>query len=289
MDIQLELDRAIGEGPPLPEPSVRVAAGRAALRRRRRASGVTAVAVAVVLGGTAYAVSGDDGAPAKPDGKSLIATDGPAPIEGPALVDGIYEPGPGEPPVSDGELTRLLDDGRVVVLRERVEVVRLINLPSPRPEVSQVAAEVRYQGNRFFVAMQSPNGGPWVNERYEGPLTLEAWAAEQTAEWLNVAGSGKQTSEFVEVAADGSLTAVPPWTIVEQRREIRFPDNFAPPGAPTWAAHLTSGGQTVFVVVRQEGGNDPDVIPSEAKPGITTLDEFLDWARQRYVDEVGLR
>jgi hypothetical protein len=51
MDLREQLDQAIGDGPPLPTPEQRLAAGRAAARRRRTGVAVCGVAavVAVVL------------------------------------------------------------------------------------------------------------------------------------------------------------------------------------------------------------------------------------------------
>lgn len=49
MDLREELDRSIGEGPPLPPPQLRLAAGRSALRRRRVVVGAAAAATALAL------------------------------------------------------------------------------------------------------------------------------------------------------------------------------------------------------------------------------------------------
>src|SRR3954471_6858295 len=59
MDLQEQLDRAIGQGPPLPPPERRLEAGRAAVRRRRTraATAVVAVAVTVMASATALTLS----------------------------------------------------------------------------------------------------------------------------------------------------------------------------------------------------------------------------------------
>ncbi len=71
MNLQQELDRAIGHGPALPTPEERLAAGRAALRRRRAAVGAGVVAVLVAVAAPFALGVGDDA-------RSPEMTDSPA-------------------------------------------------------------------------------------------------------------------------------------------------------------------------------------------------------------------
>ena len=57
MDIQWELENAIGNGPDLPPPTERLVAGRAALRRRRWVVGAGTAAVVAALVVPAVALS----------------------------------------------------------------------------------------------------------------------------------------------------------------------------------------------------------------------------------------
>ncbi|WP_457206051.1 hypothetical protein [Nocardioides sp. P5_C9_2] len=89
------IDRSFGEGPTPPEPARYLAAGRAAVRRRRLATGVASLAVvAVLFGATWAALPGDARA-----GAGLVATD-PSPSAAEASPSSSPSSSPGASPKS---------------------------------------------------------------------------------------------------------------------------------------------------------------------------------------------
>jgi hypothetical protein len=306
MDLREELDRAIGHGPGLPPPAQRLVAGRAALRRRRIAMAAgTAVAVvavvvpaAVLTGGTP--TSGRDLAPVAPPGSTGPVDPSPAPEVlaermGEAVTEHQWQ-GSGvvaEVDIFTGDL--VIRPGAVVT--ERVDDLY------PGKASESVALDVRWRGERHWVALEWEESGASTGT-YGSPgdgfyTDFDDFVAKATSGGgLTHGQRGRRGGAPGE---DRSLEPVTlPWLtvtgqrfdagggagrIVEQRADIGFPENFAPPGSPTAAALLEEDGRRYLALFR---GPESELVVVDAAGHGATLDALLAWARQRYESGEGL-
>lgn len=142
MDLRDQLDRAIPEGPALPDPATRLATGRAALRRRRRAT-VGAGAAAVLLVAVGPFALRDSTSPDR-DGAPAAPATGSADGWEPAVRAGAHVD---------------TDTGRLVIEPEAVVLQRVDDL-YPGKGTRSVALDVRYEGRRWWLAFEwSDRGG----------------------------------------------------------------------------------------------------------------------------------
>lgn len=291
MDLHDELENAIGHGPTLPTPQERLAAGQAALRRRRALVSVGAAAavaavvlpLAVLAGGGA--TSGTAPSPAAPPS---VAAPAPSPS---AATEEPTEPAPQR--WQRWESIRYSAEGQLEI-RPGVEVLDRVDgylSASPRWEHS-VAMEVRRDGTVHWVSAEwdsETGSSSGSTEANDGWVDFRAWVASQTA--VNVPGKpdpGNGYPDLVFVEEDGSLAGHPGTTVLEQRQDLGFPENFAPAGAPTAAAVVERDGVRYLVLYRLIDGAS-DLIPVPAAGHGETLDALLAWARGRYESGEGVR
>jgi hypothetical protein len=137
MDIQWELENAIGIGPDLPPPTERLVAGRAALRRRRWVVGAGTAAVVVALAVPAVAMSLG---PAERGTGITPATPPSATPSAPGQATEDPEPSFPEPEKTLAYVD--YDTGRLVI-QPGVEVLRRIDDLYPGEDIRSVALDVR--------------------------------------------------------------------------------------------------------------------------------------------------
>lgn len=138
MDIQWELEHAIGDdGPDLPPPADRLVTGRAALRRRRWAVGAGAAAVVVALVVPAVAVGSGTGE--RGTGITPATTPSVSP-SAPQLATEDPEPSFPEPEKALAYVD--FDTGRLVI-QPGVEVLRRVDDLYPGEDIRSVALDVR--------------------------------------------------------------------------------------------------------------------------------------------------
>ncbi len=187
MDIQWELENAIGNGPALPPATERLVAGRAALRRRRWVVGAGTAAVVVALVVPAVALS------AGPVERGTGITPAAPPAATPSVTQQETEdPEPTFPEPEKALAYVDFDTGRLVIQRG-VEVLRRVNDLYPREDIRSVALDVR-RGERheWLVWEWTERGGAAV---YSGPAD----------------GRFDNFGEFVaDAVADGPVQSGPP-------------------------------------------------------------------------------
>jgi hypothetical protein len=270
-DIADQLDAAIGAAPydaPALEPTL--ALGRRALRRRRLAYGVGTAATALVIGGTAWAVSPGDGADARDD----------TPIAEQLSV--------AEPWVVD-EFVRVADDGTITVnpdadVLERKEI----------KDQAAVAFHLRVPwrgGEDWYLVVQPKTGLEAGADPTTGTQGLVEWASEQLDR------GPVFPPDYMWVRFDEGSHLVPLYEglrIVDQIADPGLGENFAAAGDPTAVAEVVHDGVTYFLAVRPLVGRtevegQSEAIPYRKDGRITTLEEYLDYARHQYAtnDEGG--
>lgn len=295
-DIADQLDAAIGAAPsdaPALEPTLVL--GRRALRRRRVAYGVGAAATALVIGGTAWAVS--------PGGTGASRSDGPG-------FDGQPSDSAAPPTEradrSDSGLTWIGEDAA------RLDGPGQI-LVKPGWSVSE---DVAATGSWHAVEVEKGDRRQWFLFSTDGSMTISNLHApapgyDSFQDWVDVNApflddhGGADRSEEVDAwpgvprddlvrwapeqvsLTSGLLPAGDDVTIVAERHPIDLGASFAPP-FDTSVAKVTEGSATWYVVARR-----PDqyiaVSADEArtKYDVADLDEFVDFARDRYAEGGG--
>lgn len=268
-DIADQIDAAIGAAPPdAPGLDPTLVLGRRALLRRRLTYGVGAAATALVVGGTAWAVAPGGGSDAKDDTPFTGTSDSPNAAE-PWAVD---------------EFVRVAADGTITVnpgaeVLERREIA----------DQDAVAFHLRVPwrgGEEHYLVAQPETGLETSRSVPAGTqgLNLVEWATEQLDEGAVL------PPDYMWVRFDeGShLVALHEGVrIVEQIADPGLGENFARPDAPTAVAEVVFEEKTYFLAVRPIDGQkevrgQSEAIPYRADKRITTLQEFLDYARQQY-------
>jgi len=295
MDLSEELDRAIGDGPPLPPPESLLPHGRRALARRRAA--VTAGALAVV----AVVAAGAAGATALREDPAA----GPAPAARPTVAgDGPTTPSaPTADPPSRAEIRRVLSsdpvaftDGHLAVRPGATVVERLDNpyhLAAPRTSVA-VAVEVD-GATYWFVLVVEGDGSSNGASAYSGDLRkdFQRWVADhagladstdpESDRWAGIPGL-----ELVRFAGPGG-DRLEPVGGVRLVRQVARPDlgpAWAGPEARSAAAEVVKDGERYYVLARAMDGKPQYIAVTEADGG-PTLEAFLDLARDRYAEGGG--
>ena len=277
MDVELREALTQGFGPePAHRPVTdRLEAGYRAVRRRRIAGAVVTLAVASVVGIGAVAVLGGNG-----DAPSQVATD--------PTADPAVDP-TGDPAAvwDEGELARYDDDGNIEL---RPGVTVLDRVDEPYGDASDyhhsIALALEFQGAQSWLILEwdtDPTGASssasGAGAAPEG--SFQDWVAQ------NVAANDDNSAGYVEFADDGSLVSSHGVEILEQRHPVELKD-FVLEGEPSAAALLQGpDGKKWYVVVRDSGGLDVIAVPF--RTGGPTLDDFVDYARQKYASGVGLR
>ena len=272
MDVELREALNTGFGPePAHRPLVdRLEAGHRAVRRRRLAGAMVAVAMAGVVGLGAVAVLGDGG-----DAPSQVATD---------AADGWR----------DGELARYDEDGQLEV-RPGVTVLDRIDAPIPTVTgVQQSAAlAVEHEGIRSWLLLKWSD---WEDGKIHESVTASRPAGpdESFDEWvsdqvriLTTPTAEDDSAGYVGFADDGSLVTTHGIEILEQRHPVDLED-FTRAGEASAAALLRGpDDKKWYVLVRY--AEEPDTIAVPFQTGGPTLDDFLAYAREKYASGEGLR
>lgn len=178
MDLQLELERSIGDGPALQVPSAHLARGQRALRRRRVTAATGALSFLLVAG-AGYAALADGGRARDDTG---VANGEDAPID--EFLDevpyGLVNRCDGDPIVDCLPMpVDFTDDGGLRRL-PGTRVIALARDPALRGNVTRSAGlEVIYEGERLWVSLQWEPGGSSDQREPAGNagLTFEQWLA----------------------------------------------------------------------------------------------------------------
>jgi hypothetical protein len=281
MDVELREALNHGFGPePLHRPLAdRLEAGHRAVRRRRAAGSVVAVAAAAVVGIGASLLAGGS-----PDSTRGVATDPTAtssPTSSPETAATTQS-------WDDDELARYSDDG-MVEIRPGVTVLHQIDEPygDPSDYNHSVALAVEYRGAESWLLLTwetDPNG---ASTSASGTM---AYPEGSFADWVeqNVAANEDNSGGVVRFAEDGWLASSHGVVILDQVRDPDLPGNFAPDGVRTAAALLQGpDGKKWYVLVRDI--DELETISTPFRMGGGDLQEFLDYARAKYVSGEGLR
>lgn len=271
MDLHDELETAIGHGPALPPPEVRLAAGRTALRRRRAvlaagtAGAVAAIVlpVAVLAGGTS--TSGREVPPAVP-----------SPSESSRV--GPSQPREGAPVDIDRTTRELVVDQGAVVNARVDDVVPGIVGWSAALDVSQ--ADRRYW---VVLAWDETRGDVRYDEAEPGRTGLAEWSETYLPELERLYAPGRAPSQRVPgLAWEGDrFVATGATRVLEQRSPVDLGERFAPDEAVTGAAMVDLDGLRILVLYRQLPGVRGQLVSRE-DVGDRDLEAALVWASEMY-------
>jgi hypothetical protein len=175
MDLREQLEEAIGPAPPLPPPAERVAAGRAALRRRRLTVGAGALVAAAALVAP-FAVGGASGTRGVDPAPAVTRPTDPPTVRG-DLEAGRLGPQPerehrtytAETYPWRGDTVAAIDfDGDEPFIRPGAVVLQRREGLFPGSEVRSVALVIRYAGTRYWVAMDWTHRGGTIGQNEAG-------------------------------------------------------------------------------------------------------------------------
>jgi hypothetical protein len=273
MNLQQELERAIGEGPALPLPGERLAAGRRALRRRRAgvaaaaAAAVVAVVVPVAVVAGGIPTSGREPTPAGPSPSQTSRTDG---LQYQQSV-----------PVDVDRLTRRLVLEEGVVVDERVDDVA-------RGIVGWSAALDLTQGDRRYwvvLVWDETRADVHYDEVEPGRTGLSAWAETYLPALERKYAPGRAPSRPVPgLSWEGDrFVATGSTEVVEQRSPVDLGEGFAPDEAVTGAAVVDLDGFRMLVLYRELPGAGGQLLTNE-DIGDRDLDAALALERETYAE-----
>lgn len=276
MNLIEELDAAIGDGPPLPQPATRLRAGQRALRRRRAAGAAAALAVVCVLGGGAWVVA--DGSARASGREGQVAVDPtrtPAPDRAAAVDDW-----------ADNTPIRYVD-GELEV-RPGVVVHRHVENPfGYAPPRRSDAFDLTFEGYRMWVLGESGKSGFGFSsvEPGVGAATFEKWVADQT-----VRTPAKGWPDTLRLDDHGEVVASKGSEILQRTDDPQLGTGFAPLGTPTGAAVVRAQDGIGYFVVWRILDEQLEVIT--VPPGDVvgaTFQELLSYARGKYASGEGVR
>jgi hypothetical protein len=261
------IDESFGDGPGHRPIEERLIKGRRALRRRRIVGSAAAVALAVVAGGSVWAVPSES-----------RSSDNPQ----------VVNPGPDETPAA-----KLLtwSDGRWAVADGWAVKMRFFNpLDFKRPARSVMLRISDGSEQRLLLGVY--DGKCCTTIRQAPPTT------KSMTKWQSVVYVRRDTFDVRESDAqpngqsapvsfgDGeTLVAADGVTIIDQLPHPDLPRNFAGPNDRTAAAWINDNGDKSYVLVRETYGEE-QVIPYHGD--FDSLAAFVDFARQKYESGVGL-
>jgi hypothetical protein len=273
MNLQQELERAIGEGPALPLPQERLAAGRRALRRRRAwvAAGTAAAVAAVVL--PVAVVVGD----LAPTGREVPPA---APPSGAASATlGTEE----SVPVDVERLTRRLVLAEGAVVEQQVDgVVEGI--------VGWSTALDLTQGNRRYwavLAWDETRADVHYDEVEPGRSGFAEWVDSYVPQLERKYAPGRAPSQRVPgLTWDGDrFVATGDTRILDQQSPAGLGEGFAPDEAVTGAALVDLDGYRLLVLHRQLDGADGQLLTRD-DVGDRDLAAALAWVGRTYDAEL---
>jgi hypothetical protein len=309
-DIRDEIESSFGDGPPLTGDDGLLSRAHGALLRRRLAESVAVVAVALVAVTGAGLLAGGDGPSVEPmpagpptgatESKEPAATFPPAPTS-----DGDGR-APGAPVVRDPQLPA---DTPVDAQVDGLHVAPGVGIEELRDDPWQV----RDDGDWSVAVAYTAPGGPltwWVGyvgadgggssasiaAEYARGLGFDAWVAAQgegvrpgddsSGEGTDPPGGwpGMTDVELVRfVEGTERLEPVTGVTLVHQREHPDLPRSWADPGDRSAVAEVERAGTRYYVLARSTRGDaPPQYIAVRASEGGATLDDFLEFARERY-------
>ena len=297
-DIADQLDAAIGAAPSdAPALDETLTLGRRALRRRRLAYVAGAAVTAVVIGGTAWAISPGDGGTASDRDLEIATTTTAPPTSEPPPVDGDGAD-TAEPWAFGPEAAALMEDGTIVT-KPGWEVVDLVEEPSGP---NTVAVDVSNGDDRQWF-LWSGAGMLYVprapDRDYE---SFDEWVTVNGPTMTTEPGPGDVGGQPLGVERDDLVQFTPPelsapepgtfiplhdTEIIEQRPGVDVGGSFAAPGDVTGVAMVASEGSRSFVLARMTEGGSAQYIAVSATRVMDTLDEFIDFARERYAEGGG--
>ncbi|HEU4811160.1 MAG TPA: hypothetical protein VFT00_03370 [Nocardioides sp.] len=268
-----EIDRSFGDGPEHRPVENRIAAGHRALRRRRAAEAVAALAVVGIIGAGWYAV-----APGQPVGTGPIAVNPtPTPTQEPEL------PWEDDIPVRyvDGELQ----------IRDGVRVHEHIANPYDyRPPKLSDAFDLTYEGQRQWVIIDGKGGSFGMSS--SAPSNGWASFADYVADQVDgMSGGDDGWPDTLLLDVSGNVVPTAGTTVHNRTDDPRLGPSFAPAGTPTGAAVVSVEGddKSYFVVWRVIDG-ELDVITTPPRDVVgATFEELLSYARGKYASGEGLR
>lgn len=295
MDIADQLEAAI-PAPPRPAPPLdaSVARGRRALARRRAAYAVGAVATALVIGGTAWAVSPGDG-PGRSGGPGFAEQPSGSAAPRPQQPDDEADPGM---PWRGEDAARRDRTGDLEIRPGWTVTRRIEQVDGPGTVGLELSKGERRQWYLFGDAMTISS----LHAPEPGYSTFQGWI-DVNVPLLEgpAAGPGQGDDEWPGVPRDDLVLFVPRFmsserglmpvdssvTMVDEVFNPDLGESFAPP-KDTGAAEVTKGTTHWYVVARLP--DDYIAVPADVartKYGVDDLGEFIEFARQRYAEGGG--
>lgn len=275
IDWQHEIDTAV-ERLPDRAPGDYVAAGQRAVRRRRLVGGVAALTAVVAIGGAGWALSPGDpvtgaDAPIASD-RSAGDTEGGAPSPSDSAGDEFPFDG----------LVGYAPGGRLTV-RDGAEVVRRVDNPrgvrAPRTSVGLV---VEYAGETTWMSLESrPGSGGGTTEKaaHSGWPTFDLWLAADVAFQDRRPGL-----VLARLDADGTMAPAEEGVeILDQQADPDVPEFDDASATASGVAMLRWQDMTWFVLTALYGDEQTTSTFEAGKAGgAASIEEFLDFARDRY-------
>lgn len=291
MDIRDELDASFGDGPAHRPIDGQVRAGRKALRRRRVTTGVAALAVVGLVGGTSWlatAGTGQGDAPSDNGADTPVATaPSTTPTQKPSKAHDFV------PTKADflGE-PAMIRSGDVYLDEGWREVRRMKNPMNYPPQHHSVAVEVRKGSQHKYMLLVEHDEGNTVSTSTSSadatdPMNVwleNAVAMQHTLDVDNgVVAADKVDAPLVTMAEDGTLTPRSDVKIIDQVTGIDLGPRFAGAQDVTAAALLDMPtGSDVYVVVRRISGSETEVIRGGTSKMFPSLEKFLEHAATKY-------
>lgn len=274
-ELRQTIDQSFGDGPDHRDLNEILHAGRTAVRRRRLTSGVGAAAAVVMVAVLATGLTGRQGDETRQPPVTNQATQAPDSENSPSTA-------------RDGLDVTATGGGQIAV---RNGVVGSSIGPLFKGNATAWVYDIKPDGGERTYALVRGRAVRLVPAAQTGK-SLPAWALSLGWSTEKPAGSADPqpaapTSPLVDFEASGGFVAKPGVTIVAQRQDLGFPDNFAPDSNTTAGALVDRDGTRYYVLYRVLGGDEEFItVPAADYPA--TLGAFLDFARGKYASGEGL-
>ena len=301
VDWQHELDSSFGTGHDLP-PGHYVAAGRTAVRRRRRATALVLAASLLVAGSAAWATAPDPST----RGGTQIATQGPTPDrDGQRRERRDVTPPKSQPTMTVeeeflGEPATIDVDGTLKLSPLTDEVLQRV--PNPMgygpAEGRSFGLRVIYQGLETYALIAGSADGTSTSMHSNSATgDFPGWLADKVSlqRGLDVANGDTSSDlgildtpgEWLTVGPEGGIVSASPFVAVtEVRDRVDLGAGFAQDTDRTGVARLQVAGEQELVAWRVIAGG-LDVVRGPGR--FDSLDAFVTWARGQYASGEGMR
>jgi hypothetical protein len=273
--LQDELERSFGDGPPAPPVGVHLEAGRRALRRRRAAT--VALGTVLVLG-AGYATVAGIGASAPTTGE-VVTEPTPSPTMRPSRGIG-WDLGPVR--YRDGVLEVHPD----AVVHERID--NPFGYAAPR---ASAALDLTFEGQRTWVIAELEGDDPAYSVSL--PDNNGYWASFAdyvAAETDRTTGGDDGWPDTLVLDNQGAVVASPGSEVLQRTDDPQLGTVFAAPGVPTGAAVVRAAedDQGYFVIWRVVDGElDVFAVPP-ADVVVATFPELLSYVRGKIARQEGI-